>query len=297
MIPIVVILGPTAVGKSSMAVRLATDLNGEIVNADSMQVYKHLRIGTAAPSPGMLKACPHHLFYVLDLDKRPDAAWYARHAAKAIEEVHARGNIPIVTGGTFFWVKTLLEGIAQVPDVPGLDPSQFENPHAKLQEVDPALAARLHPSDLQRIMRGLEVYYATQRPLSEFQAQSNESFGEFRPLRIWLDMDREMLYQRINLRLDEMVKEGLVDEVKTLLNQGVTPDIPAFRYGGYKYVVDHCQGRISMDEMKEKTAQEHRNYARRQMIWLRRELREGKLVKLPAQDYHALKQAVTGFGV
>jgi len=292
MIPVIAILGPTAAGKSEMAVRLAEDIGGEIINADSMQVYRHLRVGTAAPPADMLKRCPHHLFYVLELDQRPDAAWYAGQAADVIRDIHVRGRVPIVTGGTFFWVQTLFEGIARIPEVPRLDPAKFDNPHEELRKVDPVLAKRLHPADTQRIMRGLEVHAATNRPLSEFQAQGNRKFGDFRPLKIWLDMDRETLYQRINKRLEIMVEEGLVNEVKDLLDQGVSDQIPAFRYGGYKYVVAFCQGRISFDEMKEKTAQEHRNYARRQMIWLRREQKQEKLVQLPAQDYPGLKQYV-----
>lgn len=291
MIPVIAVLGPTAVGKSEMAVRLAETMNGEIINADSMQVYKYLRIGTAAPPPAMFKRCPHHLFHVLELEQRPDAAWYAGQAADVIRQVYERGHIPIVTGGTFFWVKTLFEGIARIPDAPRLAPETFDDPYTELQRVDPVLADKLHPSDTQRIMRGLDVYYATKRPMSEFHAQGNQMFGDFRPIRIWLDMERAMLYRRINLRLDEMIKEGLVEEVKNFLDKGMAPDIPPFLSGGYKYVVKYCQGLIPLDEMKEKTAQEHRNYARRQLIWLRRELQQGKLVQVPAQDSALLNLA------
>jgi len=291
MIPVIAVLGPTAVGKSEMAVRLAETMNGEIINADSMQVYKYLRIGTAAPPPAMFKRCPHHLFHVLELEQRPDAAWYAGQAADVIRQVYERGHIPIVTGGTFFWVKTLFEGIARIPDAPRLAPETFDDPYTELQRVDPVLADKLHPSDTQRIMRGLDVYYATKRPMSEFHAQGNQMFGDFRPIRIWLDMERAMLYRRINLRLDEMIKEGLVEEVKNFLDKGMAPDIPPFLSGGYKYVVKYCQGLIPLDEMKEKTAQEHRNYARRQLIWLRRELQQGKLMQVPAQDSALLNLA------
>ena len=292
MIPVLAILGPTASGKSEAAVRLAEELGGEVINADSMQVYRHLRIGTAGPDKKMLARCPHHLFYVLELDEHPDAAWYATHAADVIDQVHARGKLPIVVGGTFFWVKTLFEGIARVPSVPRLDPARFADPYAKLMEIDPKLAARLHPADTQRVMRGIEVYTATGIPLSEYHAMGNIMFGDFRVLKVWLDMDRGLLYRRIHERLDVMLKEGLVQEVRTLLQQGIPADIPAFRSGGYKYVVAHCLGGMSMDEMKEKTDQEHRNYARRQLVWLRREQREGKVERVDAFDFPALRRRV-----
>ena len=288
MIRVVVIMGPTAVGKSAAAIRLALDMGGEAINADSMQVYKGLRIGTAAPGPEDFQQCPHHLFHVLDLDQQPDAAWYAKQAAAVIKDVHSRGRLPIVVGGTFFWIRTLFDGIAQVPRVPHLDPDAFTDPHAELMRVDPALASRLHPADLQRIMRGLDVYYATGRPLSDFHALDNLKFGNFQTLRLWLDMDRDQLYQRIDRRVDRMLQAGLVQEVQALLDRGISPNLPPLRTGGYRYVVDHCLGRMGLDEMRARTAREHRNYARRQLIWLRRELRENRLERLDAGDYDAL---------
>jgi tRNA dimethylallyltransferase len=141
-------------------------------------------------------------------------------------------------------------------------------------------------------MRGLEVYYGTGKPLSAFHTEGTVKFGDFRPLRVWLDMDRDLLYRRIDTRLDAMVEAGLVQEVQTLLDRGVSPEIAPLRTGGYRYVVEHCLGRISLDEMRTRTAQEHRNYARRQLVWLRREFREGKVIRLDALDYKGLLETV-----
>ncbi len=277
MIPVVVIMGPTAVGKSDLAVDIAKKLDGEVINADSMQVYKYLKIGTAAPDEEMLRACPHHLFGILELDEQPDAGWYGQEASKVIKDIYNRGKLPVVVGGTFFWIKVLLEGIAKIPRVKPLRKGDVENPYEELKKVDPELASKLSPNDTQRILRGLEVYSGTGKPLSWYHKQKNTLFGDFKPLKIWLDLPREVLYERINKRLNKMVEEGLIDEVKSALAMGYTPDVPPLKNGGYRYVVQYVLGRLDLQKMIEETGREHRNYAKRQITWLRREEKEGKV--------------------
>ena len=294
MIPVVVIMGPTAAGKSEIGVFVSEEIGGEIINADSMQVYKHLKIGTAFPTEEMLKRVPHHLFGVLELDQHPDAGWYANRAAAVIKALWNKGKVPVLVGGTFFWIKVLLEGIADVPKVPHLNPEDFESPYETLKKVDPELAARLRPTDTQRIMRGLEVFFGTGRPLSWYHSQGLRRFGDFQAFKVWVDLPRPELYQRINSRLEQMLQEGLVEEVRRVLAMGYSPDIAPLRVGSYRYVVKYVLGEVTFEQMKEKTAQEHRNYARRQLVWLRREERENKVVRLP-KDRRVILNAVQDF--
>lgn len=297
---VVCIMGPTASGKSDLAVAVARRFQGQVVNADSMQVFADLPIGTAAPTADMLAAVPHHLFGYLRPDQPPDAGLWARDAARTIREIAAQGHLPIVVGGTFFWMRALFEGLSRIPAVTdairaqvAADMQALGAPaaHARLARLDPLLAGRLHPRDTQRIARGLEVVLATGTPLSTFQEDAPEPPLTARVLRLILEVPRARLYARIERRLDQMFVDGLVDEVARVLAAGLAPTARPLRSSSYAPVVDFLAGRCDRDAMRARIAQGHRNYAKRQITWLKRE--EG--TRLPAGNEVEAFGAVASF--
>ncbi|MBM4394293.1 MAG: tRNA (adenosine(37)-N6)-dimethylallyltransferase MiaA [Deltaproteobacteria bacterium] len=283
-------MGPTGTGKSDLAVAAALRLGGEVVNADSMQVYRGLAIGTAAPGPDQLAAVPHHLFGCLDPDEEPDAGWYARTAAAAIRDLASRGRVPIVVGGTFFWMRALFSGLDDIPEVPaGVRDSvradlAREGPaalHARLAAIDPETASRLRPGDSQRVSRAIEVLLATGRPLSSFQLGGGRPAIDADVLRVAVELPRAALYARIEARVDRMIAAGIEDEVRAVLDAGHSPDCRPLRASSLAPVVRRVRGEIGAAGMRAAVAQSHRTYAKRQETWLRRE--EG-LVRVDARD-------------
>lgn len=273
------VMGPTAVGKSDLAVALARTLGGEVVNADSMQVFRHLPIGTAAPSSDQFAAVPHHLFAYLEPDQEPDAVDWARRAAAVLADLEARGRVPVLVGGTFFWMRALFEGLSEVPPVPAevraavIDRIVREGvvaAHGRLALVDPPTAARLAPGDTQRVGRALEVFEATGQPLSHFQSLAPQPIVRAEVLRLVPQLPRLALYARIDARAARMFDEGLVDEVRAVLARGIAPDARPLRTSGYAPVVDFILGRCTEAAMRESVARGHRNYAKRQLTWLQR---------------------------
>jgi tRNA dimethylallyltransferase len=280
MIPIVCVMGPTAVGKSDLAVAAALRFGGEVVNADSMQVYRGIPIGTGAPAPRMLADVPHHLFGYRDLREAPDAGEFAREASAVISEIRSRGRIPVVVGGTFFWIRALFQGLSDIPEVPEdvrravLEEIRVRGAaaaHERLRGVDSATGLRLKPGDTQRIARALEVFDATGVPLSRFQERAMRPAVSGRILKLALSLPRSVLYGRIDARVDAMIAAGLVDEVRSVLASGLAPDSRPMRTTGYAPVVAHVLGEIDLGEMRRRVAQGHRNYAKRQETWLRKE--------------------------
>ena len=276
----IAIMGPTAVGKSDLAVAIATTFGGEVVNADSMQVFRHLPIGTAAPAPDQLAAVPHHLFAYLHPDQEADAGDWARRAAAVMVDCDARGHVPVVVGGTFFWMRALFLGLSEIPPVPievraavldDIVREGVEAAHRRLAVVDPPTAARLAPADTQRIARALEVFDATGLPLSHFQARTREPAVRADVLRLMPTLSPSALYARIDARVVQMFDHGLVDEVRSVLAMGVSPDARPLKTAGYLPVVDFVLGRCNEAQMRERVARGHRNYAKRQFTWLRRE--------------------------
>jgi len=274
------ILGPTAVGKSDLAVKAALRHGGEIVNSDSMQVFRHLEIGTGAPTKKMIEAVPHHLFQSMEPDQEPDAADWAATAAGVMKEIEARGGIPFVVGGTFFWVRVLFMGLSEIPHVPDTvrdmvleQQSEIgtKGMHARLEQIDPVTAARLNTGDTQRILRAIEVFEATGKPLSSFYRQRLEPAISADVLKIVLSLPREELYSLIDSRVERMVKEGLVEEVRRALDLGFSTSVRPFKSGSYLPVIRHVAGEIGLHEMREEVARSHRNYAKRQLTWLRGE--------------------------
>lgn len=298
---VVCILGPTGVGKSDLAVAAAVALGGEVVNADSMQVYRHLEIGTAAPPPEARAAAPHHLFGYLDPDREPDAGRWAREAAAVIGGIAARGALPIVVGGTFFWISALLDGLADIPPVPrevrervaaDLAADGVEALHRRLAAADPETAARLAPGDTQRVCRALEVWLASGTPLSTFHRAPRLPALRADVLRIALDLPRPALYARIDARVGAMLDAGLVGEVRRVLDLGFPPDVRPLRAMSLRPVVDHLLHGLDPAAMREQVAQGHRNYAKRQLTWLKA---DGRATPFDACDRAAVLEWIASF--
>lgn len=277
---VICILGPTASGKSALAMEVARLVGGEIINADSMQVYRGLAIGTGVPPADWMSEIPHHLYQYLDPAEEPDAASWARAATRAIEQAWSRGRAPIVVGGTFFWVRALFDGLSHIPAVPrevrtrliaDLETLGLKVLYERLRSADPDTAARLSPGDTQRILRALEVFEATGTPLSAFHKGLREPAIRAEVMKVAIAVPRESLYARIDRRVDEMLAMGLVEEVRSVLASGVSPTVRPLRSASYRPVVLFLHNEIAERTMREEVARAHRRYAKRQMTWLRGE--------------------------
>lgn len=279
MIPLLVLTGPTAVGKSTLALSLAEKLDGEIVSADSRTVYIGMDIGTAKPSPDELARVPHHLIDIVRPDEEFNLPDFLERASAAIEDIHARGKLPMLVGGTMLYINALLEGweVPQVAPRPGLR-EQLEKEAAErgpealylsLQELDPAAAAHINPLNVRRIVRALEVYYTTGQLFSEAQGKSPPPY---RTLKLALTMEREALYERADRRTAEMFRRGLVEEVQGLLAAGYTANLPAMSSVGYKQVTAYLKGDMSLKEAQERMNFTTHRYIRQQYTWFRRDL-------------------------
>jgi tRNA dimethylallyltransferase len=274
---VAVLLGPTAVGKSAVALALARPLRAEIVNADSLQVYRRLNIGTAKPSPEERAAVPHHLLDVADPDEPFDAARYCREGRRALAALHRRGAPPLVVGGTGLYLKALLyglfrEGAADLAIRRRLTEELGElglaGLYQRLAALDPATAARLSPRDRYRILRALEVMAATGRPLSSlFQAHGFRQ-SPYRVLKLGLSLPREELYRRIGTRADAMLAQGWLKEVEAL-RRDYPPDLKPLKALGYRHLIAYLQGRWGLAEALALIKRDTRHYAKRQLTWFR----------------------------
>jgi len=298
---LVVITGPTASGKSTVAVRLALPLGAEIVNADSMQVYRGMDVGTAKPRPEERQAVPHHLLDVVEPDEEFNAALYRSHALRVLQDIRERGKVGFVVGGTGLYIKSLLGGLMACPQAdPALrdrlceeyDREGGEALHDRLRELDPESAGRIHPHDRVRVLRALEIISLSGKPLSAIAR--THGFGErsFRPLKFCLQMEREELYHRINERCLRMIEEGLVRETEELLGKGFTPRLKPLKSLGYRHMVRYLQGgwdwRTAVREFQADT----RRYAKRQMTWFRA---DPELIRLPAGDENEMAMRIREF--
>ena len=275
---LLIICGPTASGKSALSIRLAHELDAEIVNADSMQIYRGLDIGTAKPSTEQQREIPHHLIDIVDPDQQFSAADFACAADNAIKDITARGKRVIVVGGTGLYIRALVKGLVDSPsgDVALRQALQDEAKEIgneamleKLRLVDPVLAADLHPNNLLRIIRALEVQQLTGVPLSCYQKEHAFAMRRYETLQIGLTVDRELLYQRIERRVDQMISDGLFKEVNSLLASGYGRELKAMRSIGYKEAAAHLCGELSIEEAVRLIKRDTRHYAKRQLTWFR----------------------------
>lgn len=272
--PLIVLLGPTAVGKTETALELAERVDGEIVSADSRLFYHGMDLGTAKPTPAERDRVPHHLIDVAPPDEIWSLARFLRAARAAIDEIHARGTVPFLVGGTGQYIRAVVEGWRiprQRPD-PQLRVALErwaeivgpEGLHARLAHLDPAAAARIDPRNLRRTVRALEVIFGTGR---RFSKQRRKKPPPYRTLQLGLIRPREELYARIDARLDSMMSAGFLDEVAGLLAAGYDPDLPSLSAIGYGELVDHLQGEISLEEALRRIRRKTRQFVRRQANW------------------------------
>lgn len=279
--PIYSIAGPTASGKTALGVELALEVGGEVINCDSVQIYQGIQIATAKPSEEEKRGVPHHLIGYIDPNVNYTAADWARDAAARIIEIEERGKVPILVGGTGFYLRTLRQPLF---DSPSTDPQLrqhfrailhergADHLHQLLTEIDPALAAKLEVKDHARVIRGLEVYHQTGRRLSEVQSLRIEPPEFASRIRLFvLDPPRDVLYDKINARTELHFAGGLVDEVKRLRAAGVLDDTNALGAHAYRRVCEYLRGERSLESAIERSKQDVRNYAKRQLTWFRRE--------------------------
>jgi tRNA dimethylallyltransferase len=273
---VIVICGPTGVGKTAVGIQVAETLGGEIISADSMQIYRYMDIGTAKPTVDEQNRIFHHLIDIVDPDEDFDAVRFAKMAREKVLQLHHRDVLPVVVGGTGLYIKALLQGLFQSnPADPiireRLMKEAAENGssrlHDRLQQVDPDTAERLHPNDSYRIVRALETIESTGRSISDHHQDHGFADEPFQALKICLQMDRQKLYDRIDQRVDLMIEAGLVDEVQKLLGMGYTADLKSMQSIGYRHMVDVIEGRLSRDEGVRTLKRDTRRYAKRQFTW------------------------------
>jgi tRNA dimethylallyltransferase len=280
LIPLPVVLGPTGSGKSDLSLCIARSLGGEIVNCDSLQVYRGFDIGTAKVPTAERQRVPHHLIDIVEPTDLFTAGDYARVAQAAIREISARGKTVVLVGGTGFYLRGLLEGLSPGPARDDILRARLLNKeqvrpgrlHQILARLDPVSAARIHPNDKNKTMRALEVRLLEGAPVSSMFERGRAPLSGFLPVKIGLDPPRELLYARLNERAQRMFEiGGLADEVRRLLSAGVPPEAKPFESLGYKQVLLMLQGRITREQALESTQLETRRYAKRQLTWFRKE--------------------------
>lgn len=278
--PAILLMGPTASGKTAVAVQLATTLPCEIISVDSALVYKGMNIGTAKPDAEILKRAPHHLIDIIEPHESYSAARFRDDALALMREITERGNIPLLTGGTMLYFKALVEGLNDLPEADVAvrliidtmaDEEGWPAVHEKLRKVDPETAARLEPNDSQRIQRALEIYYITGKSMTDLLKKPKYVYFPYTPIRIaLLPADRAALHERIARRFESMLDAGLVDELRALRDEyALEPDMPSMRCVGYRQAWDFLAQRISRAELLEQGIAATRQLAKRQLTWLR----------------------------
>lgn len=274
---LLVIVGPTAVGKTALSIDLAKKLSGEIISGDSMQVYKGMDIGTAKITEKEMESIPHYLIDIIYPHESFSVADFQHKARTLITEINHRGKLPMIVGGTGLYVQSVIYEYqfseAQKDHSLRVELEEYaeeygnEALHQRLKSIDPITAERLHPNDVKRVIRAIEIYELTGKPMAEFQQRAPESPYEL--CLLGLTMERSVLYDRINHRVDLMMEQGLVDEVKRLLEEGYHKNLQSMQGIGYKEMVEYLEGTISLDEAVELIKKNSRNFAKRQLTWFR----------------------------
>ncbi len=281
--PLLVICGPTATGKTEMAVRVAERLGGEIISVDSMQVYRHLDIGTAKPTAEQRRRAVFHLVDIVEPDEPYNVALFQKDARAALEQITGRGKLPILCGGTGLYLRAVIRGFdfpaAQSPEAQHvrralqaqLAEIGNEAMHQRLRAVDPQAAARIAVADSKRIIRALEVYELTGRPFSVQQRVDERQLAHYNVIGFALTCPRPLLYQRIDARVEQMIRAGWVQEVRSLLDKGYDPSLPALQAIGYRHLIDYVLHGGNLSAIIELIKRDTRRFAKRQLTWFRRE--------------------------
>jgi len=277
--PVVAIAGPTGAGKSALALRVAEQIGGEVENCDSLQIYRYFDIGTAKLAPAEMRGVPHHLIDILEPDQVFTAGEYARLGRAALVAISSRGRVPVVAGGTGFYLRALFEGLFRGP---ARDPALRErlaarerrkpgSLHRLLARFDAAAAARIHPHDVPKVMRALEVRLLARRPVTEMFREGRDRLEGFRTLKIGLAPDRDELYRRLDERCRRMFESGLIEEVQGIRDRGFPLEAKPFESHGYRQAVQMLRGELKAKEALFYAQRNTRNYAKRQMTWFRKE--------------------------
>ena len=278
-IPLIVLVGPTATGKSKMAIYLAKQIGGEIVSADSMLVYKGMDIGTAKPTQIERDGIKHHLIDLVNPDETFNVARFRALASKVIKEIYLNNKRIIVVGGTGLYIKALLYGLFSHPPIPNEISEKIkkierekgqEGLFSWLSDIDPESAKNIHPNDRIRTIRALEIFLMTGRSIKEFHKEHGFKENYYDPLLIGLWMDKKLLYKRIEERTDEMIEKGFVDEVKYLLAKGYNPELPSMKALGYRQIIKYLQKEISLDKAIHLIKRDTKRYAKRQFTWFKK---------------------------
>jgi tRNA dimethylallyltransferase len=279
LLPLVAVIGPTGSGKSDLALRIAVEFHGEILNCDSLQIYRHFDIGTAKTPPSQRRGIRHHLIDIAEPDEVFTAGEFARRATDTLREISARNHLPVVAGGTGFYLRALLDGLFPGPARDDglrarLAQRQARRPgslHRLLRRFDPAAAARIHPNDVPKLIRALEVCLISRSSMTRMFAQGRRALQGYRTLKIGLSPDREALYERLDARCEAMFRGGLVDEVKRILAMEYSEQVKPFESHGYKQVLEMLRGELTEKEALFYAQRNTRRYAKRQVTWFRQE--------------------------
>ena len=279
--PLVILTGPTAVGKTALSIKLASEIGGEIISADSMQVYRQMDIGSAKIKPEEMDGIPHHLIDILEPEEEFNVCLFEKLALEAMEQIYERGHIPVVVGGTGFYIQALLY---QIDFTEEETDTAFRNKlwqlgeekgnhylHELLRKVDPESAEEIHENNRKRVIRALEFYENSGKPISTHNKEQRQKTSAYNSCYFVLTDDRKKLYERIESRVDQMLSKGLVDEVRTLKERGCNASMVSMQGLGYKEILEYLDGRCSLLEAVEKIKKETRHFAKRQLTWFRRE--------------------------
>lgn len=279
--PMIILSGPTAVGKTALSIELAKRVNGAIISADSMQVYKHMDIGSAKIMPDEMGGIKHYLIDALEPSEEFNIVIFQKMAKEALDEIYANGQIPIIAGGTGFYIQALLYDIdfenqdtneayrAELEEIAKTQGNEVL--HNRLKEVDPVSAEKIHANNVKRVIRALEFYELTGKPISEHNEVEQQKESPYNFAYFVLTDDRENLYKRIDLRVDIMLENGLLDEVKKLKEMGYHREMVSMQGLGYKEILDYLDGKLSLEEAIYILKRETRHFAKRQLTWFRRE--------------------------
>jgi len=278
---VILIVGPTGIGKTYLSTQIAEHLDVEIISADSRQIYRRLDIGTAKPDPEILEAIPHHLINFLRPDEYFSAGMFSQVGRRIIEQIHARNNTALVVGGSGLYVRALIDGLHNI-DIRDekirhslrkrINNEGIDKLYQELKNIDPKLVKKIEPNDKQRILRGLEVYLKTGKKMSDLQEAETQK-ADFIPIMYGLNAERSYLYERINQRVDDMLEQGFLAEAANLKIGGYSKELNSLNTVGYKEIFEYLDDKISYDEMIELIKRNSRRYAKRQLTWFRKDER------------------------
>jgi tRNA dimethylallyltransferase len=277
-IPIIILLGPTAIGKTDIGIAIAQQLNTEIISADSMQIYRYLDIGTAKPTPEQRRQVNHYLLDVVNPDEPYNAAMYSQQAEQVAFDLHQQHQLPLVVGGSGLYIRALIDGIFDQPKIEAEWRNKFKAENEKrsspelyleLQQIDAVAAQKIHQNDRRRILRALEVYYYFHIPISQLQQEQREQDRRFQPVFLGLKMEIKELYQRIDIRVERMLEQGWIDEVHQLRAKGYAPNLLSMQGLGYRHINSFLDNKLAQNQMIYLIKRDTRHYAKRQMTWFR----------------------------